>query len=153
MEHWVCALSMVTATGNVTQLYPAWASAGTAPSVATPSNQVRQPCEGQLISASVASDGANAGVVELYDISGHELGIDVSSSTTITDTQLDNAIAAGKAKLIYEKPFAGTGLTPWEPIGPARFMKGLAARVVGSTGTCKLNLVVQGGYRYLNGTV
>lgn len=141
------------ATGTVQQLYPDYATTGIDPATATPSQQVRTPTEGQLISLQVASDGTNAGILELYDISGHELGINVSSATTITDTQLDAALAAGKAKLILEQNFAGSGLTPWAPVGPASFMKGLAARVVGSTGTCKLNLVVHGGYRYLNGTV
>lgn len=144
---------MVASTGTVTQLYPDYATTGIDPSTATPAQQVRMPTEGQLISVQVASDGTNAGTLEIYDISGHELGINVSSATAITDTQLDAALAAGKAKLILEQNFAGSGLTPWAPVGPASFMKGLAARAVGSTGTCKLNLVVHGGYRYLNGTV
>lgn len=152
MDRWTTDLTMVTSTGNVTQLYPDYAAAGTNPATATTAQQVRMPCEGQLISLQVASDGTNAGILELYDISGHELGINVSSATTITDTQLDNAIAAGKAKRILVQNFAGSGLTPWAPVGPASFMKGLAARAVGASGTCTLNLVVHGGYRYLNGT-
>lgn len=152
MDRWVCSLSMVASNGDVTQLYPNYATTGVDPATATVAQQVRQPCEGQLISLQVASDGTNAGILELYDISGHALGINVSSATAITDTQLDTAIAAGRAKLILEQNFAGSGLTPWAPVGPASFMKGLAARAVGATGTCKLNLVVHGGYRYLNGT-
>jgi hypothetical protein len=152
MDRWVVALSLVAANGNVTQLYPAYAAAGSDPATATPANQVRKPCEGQLISCQVASDGTNAGILELYDISGSDLGINVSSAATITDAQLDAAIAANKAKLILVQNFAGSGLTPWSPVGPAGFTKGLAARAVGATGTCTLNLVVHGGYRYLNGT-
>lgn len=152
MDRWVCDLTMVTASGDVTQLFPAYAAAGTNPTTATTAQQVRQPCEGQLISLQVASDGTNAGILELYDISGHALGINVSSATTITDAQLDAAIAAGKAKLILVQNFAGSGLTPWAPVGPASFTKGLAARAVGAAGSCKLNMVVHGGYRYLNGT-
>lgn len=78
--------------------------------------------------------------------------MNVSSATAITDTQLDAAITAGKAKLLLVQNFAGSGLTPWAPVGPASFMRGLAARAEGSTGTCTLNLVVHGGYRLLNGT-
>ena len=152
MDRWVCPLTIVASNGNVTQLYPVPAGSGVNPATATPAQQVRQPCEGQLISLQVASDGTNAGILELYDISGHELGVDVSSATTITDAQLDAAIAAGNAKLILEQNFSGSGLTPWAAVGPARFMKGLAARAVGVSGTCKLNMVVQGGYRFLNGT-
>jgi hypothetical protein len=152
VDRWTCALTIVAANGDATQLYPSYAAAGTDPATATTAQQVRQPCEGQLIALQVASDGTNAGILELYDISGHALGINVSSAAAITDTQLDAAIAAGKAKLILVQNFAGSGLTPWASVGPASFMKGLAARAVGSTGTCTLNLVVHGGYRYLNGT-
>jgi hypothetical protein len=146
-------LTIVAANGDATQCYPTYAAAGTDPATATPSQQVRMPTDGQLISLQVASDGTNAGILELYDISGHELGINVSSATAITDAQLDAAIAAGKAKLILVQNFAGSGLTPWASVGPASFMKGLAARAVGAAGACTLNLVVHGGYRYLNGTV
>lgn len=152
MDRWTVDLTMVTATGNVTQLYPDYAAAGTNPATATVAQQVRMPTEGQLIALQVASDGTNAGILELYDINGHDLGIDVSSTNVITDAQLDAAIAAGKAKRILVQNFAGSGLTPWAPVGPASFMKGLAARAVSNAGTCTLNLVVHGGYRYLNGT-
>lgn len=151
MDRWVVPLTMTSATGDVQQLYPDYATAGTNYLTATPSQQVRQPCEGQLISLQVASDGTNGGVLQVYDISGITLGINVSSATAITDTQLSAAIAAGKAKLMIEQNFAGSGLTPWAPVGPAGFTKGLAARAVGVTGTCKLNMVVHGGYRYING--
>jgi hypothetical protein len=152
LDRWVIQTSLVAATGVVQQLYPDYATTGVDPSTATPAQQVRMPTEGQLISLQVASDGTNAGILELYDINGHDLGINVSSANVITDTQLDTALAAGKAKLILEQNFAGSGLTPWSPVGPASFMKGLAARAVGVTGTCKINMVVHGGYRYLNGT-
>lgn len=152
MDRWIVPLTIVAANGNVTQCYPTYAAAGTDPATATVSQQVRMPCEGQLISLQVCTDGTNAGILELYDISGHALGINVSSSTVITDTQLDAAIAAGKAKLILKQNFIGNGSTPWAPVGPASFTKGLAARAVGATGACDLNMVVHGGYRYLNGT-
>lgn len=152
MDRWVVDLSIVAASGDVTQCYPTYAAAGVNPATATVAQQVRKPCEGQLISLQVASDGTNAGILELYDINGVDLGIDTSSATAITDAQLDAAIAANKAKLILVQNFAGSGLTPWASVGPASFMKGLAARAVGAAGTCKLNMVVHGGYRYLNGT-
>ncbi len=152
MDRWVVPLNIVASTGDVTQLYPTYAATGQDPATATVAQEVRMPCEGQLIALQLASDGTNGGILELYDINGNDLGIDVSTTTVITDTELDDAIAAGKAKLIMEQNFAGSGLTPWAPVGPASFMKGLAARAVGVTGTCKLNMVVHGGYRYLNGT-
>lgn len=148
MDRWVTSLNLVAATGVVTQLYPDYATTGVSPATGSVGGQIRQPTEGQLISLQVETDGSNAGTLELYDINGINLGIDVSTSTSITDTQLDAAIAAGKAKLILAQNFAGNGLTPWTPVGPASFMKGLAARAVGVSGTCALNLVVHGGYRY-----
>lgn len=153
MQKWVVPLTVVLATGDVTQAYPPVATAGADPATATPGQLVRVPCEGQLVSLQVATDGINAIILECYDISGMELGINVSTSTVITDAQLDAAIASGKAQLIYEQNFVGAGTTPVPPIGPARFMKGLAFRAVGAGGTCKINLTVQGGYRYISGWV
>jgi hypothetical protein len=153
MDRWVVPLTVVAANGDATQAYPPIATAGIDPATATPGQLVRCPCEGQLVSLQVATDGTNALILEVYDISGIELGINVSSATAITDTQLDAAITAGKAKLIFEQNVAGSGLTPFASVGPARFMKGLAFRAVGAAGTCKVNAVVQGGYRYLSGWV
>lgn len=148
MEGWVCDLTIVAANGNVTQLYPAFAAAGAALNTTTVGDQIRTPCLGTLVAMQLMTDGANGGILELYDINGCDLGIDCSAADIITDTQLDAAVLAGKAKLIFSQNFAGSGLTPWAPIGPSAFMKGLAARAVGVTGTCKLNLRVRGGFCY-----
>lgn len=150
MDRWIVPLTIGGATADITQMYPAWAAAGVNPATATVGQQIRQPCEGQLISVQVCSDGTNGGILELYDISGITLGVDVSSGTAITDAVLDAAVTAGKAKQILKQNFAGSGLTPWAPVGPASFMKGLAGRAVGATGACDVNLVVHGGYRYLD---
>lgn len=153
MDRWLVSLDLVGATGNATQCYPVYAPTGVNPATATPSQQVRMPCEGQLVSLQICSDGTNGGTLSLWDMSGHEAGIDVSSGTTITDTQLDTAVANGNARLILKQNFAGSGLTPWAPVGPSSFMRGLVARATGATGSCDLNMVVHGGYRLLNGTV
>lgn len=150
-ESWVIALTGVMADGNVTQLYPASCTAGTSLATATPSQLVREPTSGELVSIQVQTDGTNAGVIELYDISGIDRGINVSSATTITDAELDAAIAAGDAKLIYSQNVAASGLTP-PSATYRRFLKGLAARYV-SSGTCNLNLVCSGGYRKRHGAV
>jgi len=149
MEGWVCTLTGVAATGDVTQLYPVWASAGVDPASATNGQIMRYPCGGVLYNIQIETDGSTAGSLELYDISGAELGIDVSSADVITDTQLDTAIAANNAKLIYEQNFSATPSTPIN-VSPRSIMKGLAARYVqtgGTGGTIKLNLVVKGGFR------
>lgn len=148
MEGWSgVSLTGVAATGDVTQLYPLYATAGEVPASATTGQQLRSPCEGTLISLQVETDGTNGGTLELYDMAGDEAGANVSSVAAITDTQLDLAVTAKTARLIFQQNFAGSGLTPFAPIGPRRFLKGLAARFVGA-GTCKLNLTVQGGFHY-----
>lgn len=151
MQRWVIPLTIGLGTADITQGYPAWATAGVNPATATPAELVRRPCEGQLTSLQVMTDGTNALILQVYDISGIELGLNVSSATAITDAQLVAAIAAGKAQLIFEQNVAGSGLTPFSPVGPFRFMKGLAFRAVGVSGTCKVNCVVQGGYNYIPG--
>lgn len=145
MERWVCALTGVASNGNITQLYPANASAGVNPATATNGQLIRKPCEGTLYSMQIETDGTNPGTVQLWDINGIEIGVDVSSAAALTDTQVSDAITAGLAKLIYEQNFTASPATPIG-IGYASFQKGLAARFVGS-GSCKLNLVVSGGYR------
>lgn len=150
-EGWVCPITAVVATGDLTQLYPAWVSAGVAKSSSTNGQLLRRPLQGALHSIQVEADGVNGGLIQIYDIDGGQWGADVSSATAITNTQLTAALAAGGAKLIFEQQFAGTvGSGPVNAPGVFRgFMKGLAARMVMDDPTgaaCKLDLVVQGGY-------
>lgn len=149
-DAWVVSLSAVAATGDVTQLYPDWVSAGVDPASATNGQLIRRPYEGALHSIQIKPDGTNGGTIEIFDINGLELGVDVSSGTAITDTVLDAAITAGKAKLIFTQSFAGTvGSGVVNAPGIYRgFMKGLAARFsnAGAAGACVLNLVVNNGY-------
>lgn len=153
-DAWVIPLTAVAATGNVQQLYPVWVTAGVNPATATNGQLIRRPMQGACHSIQIESDGSNGGKVELYDIDGIELGIDVSSGTTITNAQLTAAIAAGKAKLIWEASYAASvGTPPANAAGIYRaFMKGLAARFSndaagpGPQGSCTINLVVSGGF-------
>lgn len=148
-EAWVCSVSGVAANGNAKQLYPAFAAAGVAKSGSTLGQLLRGPIQGALHSIQVRSDGANAGVIEIYDINGEEWGADVSSGTTITDAQLDAAIAAGQAKLLFIQDVpttSGTGVVTAPGIYRT-FLKGLAARFVAAAGSCTVNLVVSGGHR------
>lgn len=151
VEGWVCPVTAVVATGDVTQLYPAWVAAGVAKSSSTNGQQIRRPMQGGLHSIQVEADGQNGGIIQIYDIDGGQWGADVSSATAITNTQLSAAIAANKAKLIFEQQFAGTvGSGPISAPGVyIGFMKGLAARMVMDDPTgasCKLILRVGGGY-------
>lgn len=152
VEGWVCPITAVTSTGILTQLYPAWVTAGVAKAGSTNGQLIRRPMQGAMHSISVEADGSNGGVIQIYDIDGGQNGADVSSATDITNAQLVAALAATppRAKLIYEQQFAGTtGSGPISPPGVyIGFMKGLAARMVmGSpAGGCSLNLRVGGGY-------
>lgn len=149
-EGWVCPLTAVAATGDLTQLYPAWVSAGVAKAGSTNGQLIRRPLQGALHSIQVEADGTNGGIIQIYDIDGGQFGADVSSGTAITNAQLTTALAGGGAKLIFEQQFAGTtGSGPINAPGVYRaFLKGLAARMTMDTptGGCKLNLVVGGGY-------
>lgn len=154
MQKWVVPLNIVTATGNATQCYPNYAKPGEPIATAVPGQQVRYPMEGQIASLQCKTDGSTAFTLELYDLSGAEIGVDVSSSNVITNAELTAAIASGKARLIFDQNIAGDGLSPMSPVGPAGFVKGLVARAVGAaaSGTCALNLTVHGGYCYLDGS-
>lgn len=152
VDSWNVSLSGVASNGNVTQCYPAYCSAGVNPATATTAQEVREPTGGELISVQVATDGTNAGTIELYDINGVALGIDVSSAATITDTQLDDAITAGHAKLIYSQNVVATGITP-PSCGYRKLMHGLAARFVAGAGACSLNIVSSSLWRKRHGTV
>lgn len=149
-EGWVCPLTAVATTGDLTQLYPAWVSAGVAKAGSTNGQLIRRPLQGALHSIQIEADGTNGGTIQIYDIDGGDVGADVSSATAITNAQLTTLINAGKAKLIWEQQFAGTvGTGPVNAAGIFRaFMKGLAARMTmqSPAGGCTLNLVVSGGY-------
>lgn len=148
-DAWVIALPAAAAGGDVQQLYPVWAAAGADKSDPPATGAwVRSPMQGALHAISVQSDGAQAGVLELYDIDGNDAGADVSSATAITDTQLDALIAANKAKLIYQQTVpASAGSNIVNPPGLyIAFMRGLGARYV-SSGTCTISLRVTGGQR------
>ncbi len=154
-EGWVCPVTAVAATGDVTQLYPAWVSAGVAKAASTNGQLLRRPLQGALHSIQIQPNGSDGGTIEIYDIDGGQIGADVSSLTAITNTQLAAAITAGNAKLIFQQTFAGTvgsGVVNAPGIFRA-FMKGLAARFSNAAGgggspqgLCTLNLVVSGGY-------
>lgn len=147
---WVCPLTCVATTGVVTQLYPAWVSAGVAYQTSTNGQLLRRPLQGAMHSVQIEPDGLNGGTIEIYDVDGGEIGADVSSLTAITNAQLVAAIASGKARLIWEQQFVGTvGSGPVTAAGIYRdFMKGIAARFSSDSpaGTCKLNLVISGGF-------
>ncbi len=159
-EGWVISVAATgqevggAASGNGQQLYPAWVSAGVNPATAVNGETIRRPLQGAMHSIQIEPDGSNGGMIQIYDMDGSEAGANVSSATAVTNAQIVAALAAGRAKLIYEQQFAGTvGSGPVNAAGIFRgFMKGLVARFSNgnggaAAGTCTLNLVVDGGYR------
>ncbi len=147
MEAWSgVSLSFVASNGDLNQLYPTWCPAGINPATATNGQQIRGVVEGIMYSVQVETDNTNAGVIQLWDVNGADAGADVSSAVAITDAQLQTLITAGLAKLIYEQNITATGVTP-PTSGFRTFQRGLAGRFVAGAGACKLNLVVQGGFR------
>lgn len=151
-DSWVIATTAVVAAGDLQQLYPVWASAGVAFAGSTNGQLIRRTSEGALHSIQIKTDGVNGGTLELYDIDGQEWGADVSSGTAITNAQLLVALAAGRAKLIYNISFAGTvgSLPASAPAIVGRgFLKGIACRFsnAGPTGVITLNMVVSSGHR------
>lgn len=153
LDSWTVPLTAVSATGDLVQLYPTWAPTGVNPAVATAGQEIRKPTEGFLRAAQVKTDNTNAGYIELWDVNGADVGANVSSLAVITNAQLTALIALGKAKKIWDQNFTATsGATTPSAFGK-QFLHGLAARFVnaGPTGTCTLNLDVEGGFR-LNAT-
>lgn len=150
MERWVCPLSgVIDATGNITQLYPANCTAGVDPATATNGQLIRQPTDGIMHNLQIQTDGTNPGYLEVWDFSGIEAGINVSSAAVITQTQMAAAITAGLARLIYSQNFTAEPETPIN-LSYAPFQKGLAARFnsgMSAVGTINLNLTVSNGYR------
>lgn len=146
LETWVITLEDVTATGNLTQLYPAWVSAGAVPP-GSPSAEIRMPTECFLRAAQVKTDGTNGGYVEIWDVNGADGGANVSSLAAITDTQLDALALRGLAKCLWNQNFTATSGASTPASFGKQAMRGLAARFVGSAGEITLNLEVEGGYR------
>lgn len=150
-DSWVVSLTAVAATGNVTQLYPAYAPAGIAKATAVIGNQIRTPIAGILHTMQVETDGIHGGILQIYDLSGDDAGADVSSATAITNAQLAEQITRGKAKLIFERSFTASIGAETASFGSSRkFSRGIAARFSndGAAGTCKLNMTVEGGVKY-----
>lgn len=148
MEGWVVDVTAVASNGDLTQIYPTWCSAGTAPGSAVNADQIREPTPARMSSFQVKTNSIDGGIIELWDINGLDGGADVSSLAAITNTQATALQTAGKAKLVYQQNFTADPDTPLVNKGPIFFAHGIAARFVGSTGTATLNFSIEsGGYR------
>ena len=146
MDTWPITLTAVASNGNVTQLYPAWCSAGAGGG--TQGEAVRRPVDGMVAELHVLGDGTNAGTLELWDVSGVDLGADVDTATTISNAQITAGVSAGTARKILDIDIAGTDKIITN-LKNTTIMKGLAARFsnAGPTGSCNLNIQSSGIYQ------
>ena len=148
MTPWAVTLTQVAATGNLTQLYPVFCTAGAG--AITQGEVVRRPCEGTINELLVSGDGSNSGTLELYDLNGNDGGADVDTLAAITNAQLVAMLAASPptAKLIKHVTIAGTDQLRAVTSGSAGTpcMKGLAARFSSGSpaGNCILNINATG---------
>jgi len=155
MNPWVVNVTnVISSTGDLTQLYPSFTSAGS--DALTLGALVRQPTDGVLLECAIYPVDAFGGILELWDLAGPLTGsTNVNSGTAITNAQLTAAIARGRAKRIWSQSFkADSGLTTKKFTQRVPVMFGLAVRVVdnaggGGAGTqiYTLNLVCGGCYR------
>lgn len=147
MDAFTSALTAVTATGNLKQIYKPECTPG--PGTGVSGTQKRQPCEGVAWNVEVKTDGVNGGTIELYDMNGADVGADVDTLDVITNAQLTAAVAAKKARLMWSQQFAGSGTARLAVNRGTTFAKGLAARFsnAGPAGTCTLNVQWDGGER------
>ena len=142
------SLSAVVATGNLKQLYPASASAGTG--AGTMGCLIRCPMGGVVTNINIESDGTNGGDIEVWDIDGSDAGANVDSLDVITNAQLVAMLASGKARLMWSQSFAGSQVAPKVMAISMNFQHGIASRYSNApagvpTGTCNINLIVDGG--------
>ena len=147
MEGWgAIPLNYVAATGNLTQLYPNWITGTGSALPISPGGTLLAPKGGRIGQISIKTDGTNGGYVELWDLTGLDVPVDVSSLTTITNTNLVYLQGLNKAKLMWSQNFAASPADPAPWSLAMGFMRGLAARFVGNAGSCALNIIAEGGY-------
>ncbi len=94
------------------------------------------------------TDATDGGIIQIFDINGLDVGADVSSALVITNAQMLTGLSNGTAKLIFEQNFAASPGAPVVWNWTQGFLRGLAARFVGAAGTCKLNVIGEGGFQY-----
>lgn len=150
MEAWggITLTGVADNTGVLTQLYPTKCSAETADSASSPAaskSTIRKPTGGRVGNISIQTDGADAGTLEIWDISGWENGADVSSGTAITNAQKNTAVTNQRAQLLWSQNFAATPSAPAPWMLAFGFQFGLAARYIGA-GTCNITVTAEGGY-------
>ena len=147
-DAWVVDLTAVSATGNLTQLYPTWLTAGVNPASATAGQEIRRTNKGTLNACQIRTDGTNAGYIEIWDLNGADVGADVSSAAVVTNAQLIALQALNRAKLIWTQNFTATSGAATPSMWGKPFMHGLAARFVnsGPTGTCTVIADVEMGF-------
>jgi hypothetical protein len=148
---WINTLMDVGSAGNITQLYPASATAGSGGTTA--GTERRRPTAGTLYTAQVYTPGGAGGIIQLWDVAGLTEGVsnNVDTGTAMTNAYVAAEIAAGRGRLIWEQEIAGSaGASKSLIVIPIPFVRGLAARYYTSGGpgadTAKINISADGGF-------
>jgi len=157
MESYVVQIdNVIDNTGVLTQIYPDWMTAGSAPAAGV---EIRQPVDGILYEMAIYPDDAQGGILEVYDIAGEKSGSnDVNTATDITAAYLAAQLARDepRAKLIWKQEFkADPGLTTKKFTQRTKIHFGLAVRwitagVTTDTKTASLNITSEGLYRKIS---
>lgn len=148
----VLVANVVSATGDLTQLFPAFATAGAGTLLR--GELVRKTCEGVLYRVDVDPSDAVGGYFELWDVAGQPFGAtnNINTQTQLTNTYVAAEQAAGRARMIWRTDFKGdSGLTTKTFATRTVFNQGLAGRFVNAidavgTKNIAVNIVAEGGY-------
>lgn len=148
----VFVANVVSATGDSTQLFPAFATPGAGTLLR--GELVRKTCEGILYRVDVDPSDAVGGYFELWDVAGQPFGAsnNINTGTALTNAYLVAEQAAGRARMIWRTDFKGdSGLTTKTFATRTVFNQGLAGRFVDTidavgTKNVAVNVVAEGGY-------
>lgn len=147
-------LSNVGASGNLTQFFPEWVTAGVTTN--NPGDMRRKTTEGVLHRIDLSPVDQFGGYFELWDVGGRPYDVsgsnNVNTGTTLTDAYLQAEKTAGRAKQIWRIDFKGdSGLMTKTFATRVPFSHGLAGRFVNTDETAgtidiNVNIVAEGGY-------
>lgn len=153
----ITVANVADTSGDLTQLFPAYATAGSGSSAA--GTLVRKCQEGVLYRVDVDPSDAVGGFVELWDLGGRPYDFsqgggtnNINTGTTLKNAYLTAEQTAGRARMIWRTDFKGdAGLTTKTFATRVPFGQGLAARFVDSvdavgTKNITINIVAEGGF-------
>lgn len=153
----ISVLNVADNTGDLTQLFPAFATVGSG--ATTAGTLVRKCQEGVLYRVDVDPTDAVGGVLELWDLGGRPYDFaqgggnnNINTGTTLKNAYLTAEQTAGRARMIWRTDFKGdAGLTTKTFATRVPFGQGLAARFIDAvdavgTKAVIINVIAEGGF-------